>query len=293
MSQHTSAANLVRQGIAAFKARQRQQAASLFVQATQLEPDNQLAWLWLAGCTSHPDEKRQHLLQAVQINPNNEIGQRAVAALAQLEESAQNQPSPPTVPPTAAPSPPAPPAASNAHARRVQSSGLKRAQMGGAIAGFGLMFCGMALCMFLPLLFELVELLPSYFTNPNPQTSLFDFGDLLWSSIIIVFFLLGASIKVIGSRQEKFWKQLQTWPVIQARVVDRWEDTDSEGSPVYFITYQFTATLPDGQPYHVSQGEEISKALYPQLTVGSDVNVRYVPEKPRIACLKDNGFANQ
>jgi hypothetical protein len=72
---------LIRQGIAAFKAGDRAQAARLFHQVTQSDPQNQMGWLWLAGCLDDDNEKRHCLERARDINPQSKFGQRAAGAL--------------------------------------------------------------------------------------------------------------------------------------------------------------------------------------------------------------------
>jgi tetratricopeptide (TPR) repeat protein len=92
MGKSKNDSDLVRQGIAAFKAHQPAQALPLFEKALEQDPKNQLAWLWLAGCTSCAQEKRKYLLCALDINPNNDIGRRASAGLVQLDKASQPAP---------------------------------------------------------------------------------------------------------------------------------------------------------------------------------------------------------
>jgi tetratricopeptide (TPR) repeat protein len=83
----SSADQLLRQGIADYKAGQREQAARLFYQAVQTDPKHQMAWLWLTGCLDNDNEKRQCLERARDINPNNEAGKRAAQGLANLRSA--------------------------------------------------------------------------------------------------------------------------------------------------------------------------------------------------------------
>ncbi|NJN66910.1 MAG: hypothetical protein HC884_09415, partial [Chloroflexaceae bacterium] len=75
---------ITKQGIRAFYAGDRTQAIAFFLQAAQLDPHHQIAWLWLAYCTDDIEEQRQYLERVVAINPNNEAGKRASADLALL-----------------------------------------------------------------------------------------------------------------------------------------------------------------------------------------------------------------
>jgi tetratricopeptide (TPR) repeat protein len=81
----SNAAQLLRQGVADFKAGNREQAARLFYQAVQDDPQSQMGWLWLAGCLEDDNEKRQCLERARAINPNNELGKRAEQGLASMQ----------------------------------------------------------------------------------------------------------------------------------------------------------------------------------------------------------------
>jgi hypothetical protein len=115
---HQVAANdLIKHGIAAFKARERMRAELLFAEATRLDPDNQLAWTWLAGCVASEQEKREHLQHAIEIDPTSAIGQRAAAGLAQLTGHTPPAPAPEPAAPAAPAAPePAAPAAPTAPA---------------------------------------------------------------------------------------------------------------------------------------------------------------------------------
>jgi hypothetical protein len=95
LSNHETAAGLVQQGTAAFKAGDTQAAAKLLYQATKADPNNQLAWLWLSGCFEDDKDKRTCLERARDINPQSDLGQRAAAALNKmpvLKEAAPAEP---------------------------------------------------------------------------------------------------------------------------------------------------------------------------------------------------------
>jgi tetratricopeptide (TPR) repeat protein len=114
MKNAVNTSDLVRQGIAAFKAHQHTQATTLFEQAVAQNPQDQLAWLWLASCTSCLQEKHKYLRCALDINPNSELGKRAATGIRRLEQVA---PPTPEQHAHAAPRDPdaSPPAASQPH----------------------------------------------------------------------------------------------------------------------------------------------------------------------------------
>lgn len=84
----------LQQGITSFKAGDKQQAAVLFHQALQLDPNSQLAWLWLAACVEG-EEKRQHLERVVQIHSTSDLAKQARQALDVL---ARQKTAPPPAP---------------------------------------------------------------------------------------------------------------------------------------------------------------------------------------------------
>jgi ferric-dicitrate binding protein FerR (iron transport regulator) len=90
-----NAEELVRQGIEAFKTGDQARARDLFIQATQTDPDYQLALLWLASVTDEPVQKRQYLQRAIAINPNNGAGWRAAEDLSRLDSGSDALPLPP------------------------------------------------------------------------------------------------------------------------------------------------------------------------------------------------------
>ncbi len=63
---------LTQQGIAAAQAGDRDEARSLLRQATELDPKNAEAWLWLAGVVDDLTEKRDYFRRALDLDPYNE-----------------------------------------------------------------------------------------------------------------------------------------------------------------------------------------------------------------------------
>ena len=80
---HTFAQQLLRQGIAASRAGQSQDAKRLLRQAIELDPDNESAWLWLSGVVDSLSERQHCLEQVLRLNPGNA---HARAGLAWLEQ---------------------------------------------------------------------------------------------------------------------------------------------------------------------------------------------------------------
>lgn len=72
---------VLKEGIAAARLGDKQQARQLLKRATDLDPRNETAWLWLAGLTDSPEEAIPCLERVREINPANE------RALQGLEES--------------------------------------------------------------------------------------------------------------------------------------------------------------------------------------------------------------
>lgn len=69
------------QGIQAAKAGQKDQARKFLQQAIRLEPRNETTWLWLASVAKDNRERLLCLQKVLQINPDNEMGVKAVRAL--------------------------------------------------------------------------------------------------------------------------------------------------------------------------------------------------------------------
>ena len=62
---------LLRNGIAAAKTGDRVQARQVLKRVTELDPNNELAWLWLASVAESLLDARQYLRRVVEINPGN------------------------------------------------------------------------------------------------------------------------------------------------------------------------------------------------------------------------------
>lgn len=76
-----SAAELTKQGIAAYNAGNRAAAADLFQQATQADSRYEMAWLWRASTAETDAAKRTFLEQALAVNPSSAPARRGLAQL--------------------------------------------------------------------------------------------------------------------------------------------------------------------------------------------------------------------
>ncbi len=71
---------LVAEGIAAYKAGDRLRARQILTEATQIDPRNETAWLWLAAAHDDPAFRRICLQKVLLINPNNAGAQKGLQA---------------------------------------------------------------------------------------------------------------------------------------------------------------------------------------------------------------------
>lgn len=78
----------LQQGIAAARSGNRAMGRRLLLQVTQADPKNEQAWIWLASCVTTMRERRVCLERVLEINPKNEIAQRAIQ---QLESAAEEE----------------------------------------------------------------------------------------------------------------------------------------------------------------------------------------------------------
>lgn len=74
----SDAAEQVRQGIAAAKSGQREQARSLLTRAVERDERNLMAWLWLSGLVDSLDDKEVCLENVLALDPGNEPARRGL-----------------------------------------------------------------------------------------------------------------------------------------------------------------------------------------------------------------------
>ncbi|MEP6987030.1 MAG: tetratricopeptide repeat protein, partial [Chloroflexota bacterium] len=85
------AKELRKQGIAAAKAGQADQARQLLQQSLRIDPQNEASWLWLVSLAKDQREKMFYLNRLLEINPNNEMGLQALKALGMTKDQLVNQ----------------------------------------------------------------------------------------------------------------------------------------------------------------------------------------------------------
>ena len=75
------AKEILQLGIEAARDGNREEARNLFTLLTKQDPNNIQAWLWLAGVSDNPTQRRNALEQALHIDPQNEMALRGLRAL--------------------------------------------------------------------------------------------------------------------------------------------------------------------------------------------------------------------
>lgn len=78
-------------GIEAARDGNREEARNLFTLLTKQDPNNIQAWLWLAGVSDNPTQRRNALERALQIDPQNEMALRGLRALDGERQSGGNR----------------------------------------------------------------------------------------------------------------------------------------------------------------------------------------------------------
>ena len=71
----------IQTGIQYYKSGNKNDALRVFSEVLKREPNNEVAWLWLAACVEKPDQKRDCFYKVLSINPNNHNAQKALAEL--------------------------------------------------------------------------------------------------------------------------------------------------------------------------------------------------------------------
>jgi len=84
----TFARKLLEQGIAASKASQSRDARRLLLNAVELDPGSEMAWIWLSGAMDDLSKRRYCLERVLELNPHNV---HARAGLAWLERQSAHQ----------------------------------------------------------------------------------------------------------------------------------------------------------------------------------------------------------
>lgn len=71
----------VQTGIEYYKSGNKTGALKIFLEVLKREPNNEIAWLWLAACVDKPEQKKDCFHKVLKINPNNEVAQKALVGL--------------------------------------------------------------------------------------------------------------------------------------------------------------------------------------------------------------------
>ena len=83
---------LLRQGIAAARARQNDQAYELLLQVVELDENNVQAWLWLSTVIDDLEDKIICLQNVLELDPSNQHAQVGLAKLTQQTGTRQTEP---------------------------------------------------------------------------------------------------------------------------------------------------------------------------------------------------------
>lgn len=80
--------DLIRRGIAACQSGDKEMARIVLMQATEAEPNNQTAWLWMSGVVDTDDECATCLRRVIEINPRSDAAKHAMRGLEKLHAKA-------------------------------------------------------------------------------------------------------------------------------------------------------------------------------------------------------------
>lgn len=83
----------VQTGIECYKSGNKADALKIFLKVLKREPNNEIAWLWLAACVDKPEQKKDCFHKVLTINPNNVVAQKALAEL-ELQAVSDTKPIP-------------------------------------------------------------------------------------------------------------------------------------------------------------------------------------------------------
>ena len=111
---------------------------------------------------------------------------------------------------------------------------------------------------------------------------------LFWTSFSLVFVVVG-----LGSAAAEW----STYTVLrengvstEAEIVSRRINEDSDGD-TYYVTYTYTAPLPQGDRDTFTREEQVSRKEYQTMRPGTNVNIRYAANHPATARLTDTSRA--
>jgi Tfp pilus assembly protein PilF len=78
MAMQLNSFSVLSEGITAAKRGDKAQARTLLRRATEEDPANEAAWLWLAGVTETPAESLAYLQRVLKINPRNDQARKGI-----------------------------------------------------------------------------------------------------------------------------------------------------------------------------------------------------------------------
>jgi hypothetical protein len=144
---------MVWRGVVYIQAGERAEGKHLLTLVVQLEPDNAVAWLWLASVADSEDERLGALQRVVEINPNDAAGRHAQTLLrrAVVREVARRipPPAPPREVPRARPAPPPPtPLPVPAERPRASRGGIVLLLSGVIVACMGILLLSRTLLLY-------------------------------------------------------------------------------------------------------------------------------------------------
>ncbi len=73
--------NNIQTGIEYYKAGNKTTARNVFLEVVKKEPNNEIAWMWLAACVNTSKQKKDCFHKVLAINPDNSAAQKALAEL--------------------------------------------------------------------------------------------------------------------------------------------------------------------------------------------------------------------
>jgi hypothetical protein len=91
------------QAIGLFKQGNKDEAGKVLTDLLQREPENESAWLWLAACSTKPEDRRFCLEKSLEINPGNEKARIALAKITPAPPIDTSTPIAPNVKPQSKP----------------------------------------------------------------------------------------------------------------------------------------------------------------------------------------------
>ncbi|MGD1996267.1 MAG: hypothetical protein PVH62_05780 [Anaerolineae bacterium] len=77
---------LIEEGVAAAKARHKEEAEELLREAVDLDPGNERAWLWLSAVTEGVEAQKECLRRVLEVNPDNTFARSGLRFLSHLRE---------------------------------------------------------------------------------------------------------------------------------------------------------------------------------------------------------------